>query len=108
MKISYGRVGPASRCGALVAATISLLSGCEDPTNAHRATLSRFCLDCHNDAERVADLSLEGLDLDAIGDDAADWEKVVRKLRAGMMPPADAPRPKAEARLALAEWRGHA
>jgi len=106
MTKSYGRVIADRRGPALVVGTAWLLSGCEPSATAHQATLSRFCFDCHNQTERVADLSLEHLhlDLDAIGNDAAEWEKVVRKLRAGMMPPADAPRPKTEDRLALADW----
>src|SRR5690606_25222752 len=62
----------------------------------HRAALGQYCFDCHNDVEQVADLSLESLDVAAIGDAQETWEKVVRKLSAGMMPPPDGgPRPDA-------------
>ncbi len=80
------------------------LAGCGDPIATHHDTLSRYCLDCHNDVERVADLSLDRLDVAAVGADAAHWEMIVRKLRAGMMPPADAPRPSNEVRLELVDW----
>ena len=71
----------------------------------HRATISRFCFDCHDDIERTADLSLESLDLADVGPDAASWEQVVRKLRAGMMPPHDGgPRPAPEQSAALLTW----
>ena len=36
---------------------------------------------------------LDKLDLAQVGEHAEQWEKVVRKLRAGMMPPAGMPRP---------------
>src|SRR5690606_39237673 len=88
----------------------AVVSGCTpagDPAEVHRATLARFCFDCHNDVERVAELSLERLNLAAVAADGEHWEKVVRKLRAGVMPPADAPRPAPEARIALAEWLEH-
>jgi hypothetical protein len=49
-----------------------------------------YCETCHNDRLRTAGLSLQGLALDR---DAETWEKVVRKVRAGMMPPAGAKRP---------------
>ena len=69
------------------------------------ATLARFCFDCHNDVDLTADLSLEALDLADLGTDAASWEKVVRKLRTGMMPPHDGgPRPTPEQGAALAGW----
>ncbi len=62
-----------------------------------RALLDRYCVTCHNDALRTAGLALDGLDLDRVGDHADVWEKVVGKLRAGMMPPAGRPRPDGEA-----------
>ena len=49
-----------------------------------------YCETCHNDRLKTAGLSLQGLALDR---DAETWEKVVRKVRAGMMPPAGAKRP---------------
>jgi hypothetical protein len=85
----------------------SLLSGCDglgDPTAEPRAAVAQYCLDCHNDVERVANLTLESLDFDAIAADSQTWEKAIRKLRGGMMPPADGPEPPAGARASLAEW----
>ena len=64
---------------------------------AERALLDRYCVTCHNDALRTAGLALDDLDLDRVGDHADVWEKVVGKLRAGMMPPAGRPRPDGEA-----------
>ncbi len=64
---------------------------------AERALLDRYCVTCHNDALRTAGLALDNLDLDRVGDHADVWEKVVGKLRAGMMPPAGRPRPDGEA-----------
>ncbi len=62
-----------------------------------RSTIDGFCIDCHNDIEKVSGLSLESLRLSDIDEHRETWERVVRKLRAGMMPPADGgPRPDAE------------
>jgi hypothetical protein len=70
-----------------------------------RATLVRYCFECHDDAAREADLSLESLDVDAVGAAAATWEHVVRKLQAGMMPPRDGgPRPTTEESAAVVSW----
>jgi hypothetical protein len=65
-----------------------------------RALLDRYCVTCHSDRLKTANLSLQGLDLTKTADHAELWEKVVRKLRAGVMPPPDVPRP------AVAEYEG--
>jgi Protein of unknown function (DUF1592)/Protein of unknown function (DUF1588)/Protein of unknown function (DUF1587)/Protein of unknown function (DUF1585)/Protein of unknown function (DUF1595)/Planctomycete cytochrome C len=58
-----------------------------------RATLDTFCLRCHNARARTAGLQLDSADVDRPGDNAAVWEKVLRKLRAREMPPPGVPRP---------------
>ena len=68
--------------------------------DTQRALLDKYCVSCHSDRLKTANLSLQGADLTAIGEHAELWEKVVRKLRAGVMPPPDLPRP------TLAEYEG--
>ena len=63
---------------------------------AERVLLNRYCVTCHNDSLRVAGLALDTVDVTRVGDHAEIWEKVVGKLRAGMMPPAGRPRPDSE------------
>ncbi len=58
-----------------------------------RTVLGRYCETCHNDRLRTAGLALDTMDPARVGDDAAAWEQVVRKLRTGSMPPAGRPRP---------------
>ena len=58
-----------------------------------RAVMGEYCLDCHNKSTRSGGLDLESLNPDRMTDRAETWEKVVRKLRAGMMPPVNNPRP---------------
>ena len=60
-----------------------------------RAVLGRYCETCHNDRLRTAGLALDTMDPARVGDHAAAWEEVVRKLRTGSMPPAGRPRPAA-------------
>ena len=62
-------------------------------TDADRALLTRYCFTCHNSRLKTAGLSLDALDLAAVAQAAPTWEKVVSKLRGGMMPPAGRPRP---------------
>ena len=60
---------------------------------ASRALLDEYCVVCHNDRLKTGNLVLEDKDLAQVGADAEFWEKVVRKLRGGTMPPVGRPRP---------------
>jgi hypothetical protein len=68
---------------------------------SQRAVLDQYCVTCHNQKLKTAGLLLDKLDLGHVGDQAEAWEKVVRKLRAGMMPPQGLPRPAPAAYEAL-------
>src|SRR3954470_9153454 len=57
------------------------------------ALLNQYCITCHNQRLKTAGLLLDGMDVEHVGKDAAAWEKVVRKIRTGMMPPSGARRP---------------
>jgi len=61
------------------------------------ALVKTYCATCHSDRTRSGELSLEHADLTNIPDHPELWEKVIRKVRAGMMPPAGMPRPDAAA-----------
>ena len=61
--------------------------------SAQRGLLERYCVTCHNQKLKTGGLTLDALDLGHVGEHAEIWEKVVRKLRAGMMPPQGLPRP---------------
>jgi len=69
-----------------------------------RALLDRYCVTCHSDRLKTANLSLQGLDLTQTANQADLWEKVIRKLRAGVMPPPDVPRPPLPDYEALRDW----
>ncbi|MCH7817235.1 MAG: DUF1587 domain-containing protein, partial [Proteobacteria bacterium] len=74
----------------------------------YRALLNQYCVTCHNQQVvngpnqpanallsqlRAVGLTLDALDLSTVAADATHWERVVRKLRAGLTPPAGMPRP---------------
>src|SRR5438067_2511991 len=80
------------------------LSGQSTPAEKQRALLNRYCVTCHNDRLKTANLSLQGLDLTTVADRAEVWEKVIRKMRAGVMPPPDIPRPPLADYEALRDW----
>jgi mono/diheme cytochrome c family protein len=93
-------LGAAALAGALAA-------GCGvvgNEAERHAAVVDANCLDCHNAAEQVGGLNLESLDFDAVDSHAETWEKVIRKLRAGLMPPGDGPSLDHEDRGALVAW----
>ena len=58
-----------------------------------RAVLDRYCVGCHNSAERAGGVALDGSTLDALRENRDVWEHAVRKVRTGFMPPAGEPRP---------------
>ena len=70
----------------------------------HRRLLDQYCLTCHNGRTRTAGLSLDQADVNRAAASAELWEKVARKLRTGMMPPAGMPKPTHEARAAMVSW----
>ena len=67
------------------------------PAEAHsaRAVLDRYCVACHNARTLTAGLALDDVDPAHVAEDAAVWEKVLRKLRTATMPPSPRPRPDA-------------
>ena len=72
-----------------------------------RAFVNQYCLACHSDRgfERgTVPISLQGLDTDDLGAHADEWERVLRKVRSGMMPPPTARRPDEAAMGTLVNW----
>src|SRR6478752_2127495 len=58
-----------------------------------RSLLDQYCVGCHNEKAKVAGLMLDKMDPAHVADQPEKWEKVVLKLRTGMMPPSGAKRP---------------
>ena len=58
-----------------------------------KATIGAYCTTCHNARAKVGGLALDNLNVDAVANDAAIWEKAVRKLRGRLMPPPGAKQP---------------
>ena len=69
-----------------------------------RAVLDKYCVTCHNQKAKTAGLSLDTADFVRPPNSADVWEKVVRKLRAEMMPPVGAPRPDKAELQAIASY----
>ncbi|MEQ1760533.1 MAG: DUF1592 domain-containing protein [Vicinamibacterales bacterium] len=73
-----------------------------------RPVLDRYCVTCHSDRLKTGGLSLQATSLDDVAANGEVWEKVIRKLNAGMMPPAGMPRPEAATSRALVASLGEA
>jgi len=69
-----------------------------------RSVLSKYCGACHNERMKSGGLSLGALDLANLSKDADAWEKVVRKVRTGAMPPVGRPRPDTATADSLMTW----
>ena len=74
------------------------------PAAPYRALLDQYCVTCHNERAKTAGLMLDKMDLAHIAESAETWEKVIRKLRGGMMPPTGRPRPANDEAYKLISW----
>ncbi|MGH9752582.1 MAG: DUF1587 domain-containing protein, partial [Blastocatellia bacterium] len=72
--------------------------------SAQRTLIAEHCVACHNQKSRTANVALEGLDFNRVGEHAEIWEKVLRKVRTGQMPPPKAPKPAASEVAAFVGW----
>jgi len=86
--------------GGLIAATVWVaapaargVQGTAASPQPPRAVFDKYCVGCHNQRVKTAGLALDALDPAQAGEHAEAWEKVVRKLRTGAMPPPGRPRP---------------
>ena len=85
--IAFVAAGWASVVGQQPAASSTSRAPAPEKVSSFSRT---YCETCHNDRLKTAGLSLQGLTTDR---DAETWEKAIRKVRSGMMPPAGAKRP---------------
>jgi hypothetical protein len=72
---------------------VALLAVAAYGQTPEQALLNQYCIGCHNEKLKTGGLVLDKLDPARPGDSPETWEKVVRKVRAGMMPPGGARRP---------------
>jgi hypothetical protein len=59
----------------------------------HWGVLGKYCTECHNTTDWAGGIAFDALSSEDIASDAETWEKAIRKLRTGMMPPPGKPRP---------------
>ncbi|MBV8902689.1 MAG: DUF1587 domain-containing protein, partial [Acidobacteriia bacterium] len=78
---------------ALLSLLIATPAAIHAQTNPPRALLDRYCVTCHNQKLKTAGLMLDTANPARAAERPELWEKVIRKLRSGMMPPLGMPRP---------------
>jgi hypothetical protein len=59
----------------------------------HWDVLDKYCSDCHNTVDWAGGVAFDLFTPDDIASESETWEKAVRKLETGMMPPPGKPRP---------------
>ena len=69
-----------------------------------KAFFTQYCATCHNQYAKIADVVLDTRDYEHVGADPDLWERVVRKLNAGAMPPKGMPRPEPAAYKGMVSW----
>ncbi len=90
--------GPVSNAGARLS---SVPAQSAASASSPRELIDKYCVTCHNDNARTAGLTLSGLDVTKVGQNAELLEKVLHKLRTRQMPPAGRPRPEQGASQAM-------
>jgi hypothetical protein len=65
----------------------------QQPASSQQELVNKYCVTCHNERAKTGGIVLEKIDVDHPAVNAELWEKVIRKLSAGLMPPSGAPRP---------------
>ncbi len=94
-----------SAAGGTAPQTRPASSGAETSDVAEgRTLLDQYCVTCHNERLKVADLELDAVDLSNVGEHAEVLEQVVRKMRAGAMPPPPRPRPETSVYDGFRTW----
>jgi mono/diheme cytochrome c family protein len=88
----------------LVPASESQTAQAGSAPQRHQQLINTYCVTCHNKTAAVAGLSLDSFDMNDFSKRAEEWEKAVRKVRTGMMPPAGMPRPDRATLDAFAEY----
>src|SRR5579859_3938086 len=91
---------------AFVPATMAVVLSAAQPEpqpDPQTALVKQYCAGCHSEKGKAGQLSLASFDATKVTDTPAVGEKMIRKLRAGMMPPPGARRPDPAALAGLAE-----
>jgi mono/diheme cytochrome c family protein len=88
-----GRLKPAPTSAAAAAQSKPTTATAAADPGVDPALLKTYCVTCHNERMKTGGLALDGLDVNNVGAHAEIFEKVVLKVKTGVMPPSGSPRP---------------
>ena len=92
--LSYIRIGKPFLIAAWLAMPLALL--CQEPAAVQRrAVIGKYCAGCHNPQLKSGGLALKDIDTANLSANLGTWERVLRQVGSGQMPPAKLPRPDA-------------
>lgn len=101
MGVDFVRINYKKRWGVCLATAAAALGvgavvvRSQTPPAAPEAVFKQYCVGCHNERLKSGEFVLDPGELKDVPRHAEKWEKVIRKLRTGAMPPAGMPRPSA-------------
>jgi mono/diheme cytochrome c family protein len=81
-----------------------LQSQARPPLSPARELVSKYCVTCHNERLKTANLLLDKADADQVANSADTWERVIVQLRGRSMPPVNMPRPDNATYESVATW----
>jgi mono/diheme cytochrome c family protein len=96
-----------SRNLAAVRPALQESSSTSPSSSPHRALIDQYCVTCHNQRSKTANVMFDTMDLGNVSKAAETWERALRKIRGGMMPPPGARQPERPAIEAFASWLEH-
>ena len=104
--VAYDRAfeGQVSAAGQAPAPAPASPRAAAPAVSPQRALVDQYCMGCHSDKVRSGGIALSELNLDAVDQHAEIAEKVIRKLRGGLMPPAGVRRPDSQSTAAFVSW----
>src|SRR5438105_9787944 len=106
MDLLYGRGGRLLSVGVSLLLINTAVAYAQQPPAAadHGAVVTKYCVTCHNERTKIAGLMLDKANIADPSATADIWEKAIRKMRVGMMPPQSAPHPDAQAQTSLISY----
>jgi hypothetical protein len=98
-----------------MACSVAVVAGAQSPSGSsssspaaatrpkpdYRQVVTTYCVSCHNERLKTGGLALDTVDVSDPAAAAEVWERAVRKMRVGMMPPQGAPHPDAATQTSL-------
>jgi mono/diheme cytochrome c family protein len=91
----FGAARPQQKPAASTAST---------PAAQHKALVDQYCVGCHNQRSKTAGLMFDTMDLADVAKHGEVWEKAIRKLRGGLMPPPGSRQPERSSVDSFITW----